>query len=567
MKKLRFVSFLCVSALAAHLFAADGVDAPGNANSGSTVKPATITAADIEQLRKRIAEQEEQIKQLQKAVAAQHELLDTTLRAVEASTTATTPSGNARLVNIGGTAVPGVAPIGGVAVPGVAPTARAAQPAMAAEPNPLQLKIGDSYLTPFGFMDLTYVGRTTNIGSGIGTNFNAAPYSNTAAGQLKDSYLAIQNSRIGARFDSIFHDTKVLAYWESDFLGNQPTNVLVTSNSQTFRLRLLFADLRKGSWELSAGQMWGLMTPNRVGVGSVTSDVFYTDTVDVNYHAGLVWDRVPGWRAIYHPTDTIAWAFGMENQQQYVGGSSGGGSIVLPSNLSSSVAGETNSGATSFSAPGVRPDLLSKLAFDPTSAFHTELAGVWGVEKTYNPATSNNYSRANGGVSFNNNLTLWKGFRVIENATYGQGIGRYFFGQGPDFVINSDASPTNIKAAATLDGIEYTIGKTVLYAYYGSWFFGRENVWDPTAKKFVGYGYTGSANSQARQIEEYTAGFQQTIWKDPRYGALLFFGQYSYLRHAPWYITGSAPSSAVSNMFFLNLRYQLPGSAPKLEVK
>jgi hypothetical protein len=565
MKKLRFVSFLCVSALAAHLFAADGVDASGNANSGSTVKPATITAADIEQLRKRIAEQEEQIKQLQKAVAAQHELLDTTLRAVEAST-ATTPSGDARLVNIGGTAVPGVAPISGASVPGVAPTARATQ-AGNAEPNPLQLKIGDSYFTPFGFMDLTYVGRTTNVGSGIGTNFAAIPYSNVAAGQLKDSYLAIQNSRIGARFDSLFHDTKILAYWESDFLGNQPTNVLVSSNSQTFRLRLLFADLRKGHWELSAGQMWGLMTPNRVGAGSVTSDVFYTDTVDVNYHVGLTWDRVPGWRAIYHPTDTISWAFGMENQQAYVGGSAGGSSIVLPSNLSASVAGELNTGATSYAAPGVRPDLLSKLAFDPTPDFHSELVGVWGVEKTFNPTTSNNYSVANGGFSINNNVTLWKGFRLIENATYGQGIGRYFFGQGPDFVVNSDASPTNIKAAGTVDGFEYTISKnTVFYAYYGTAFFGRENVWDPTAKKFVGYGYAGSANSQNRQLEEYTGGFQQTIWKDPRYGALLFFGQYSYLYRAPWYITASAPSSAVSNMFFLNLRYQLPGKAPDLKV-
>jgi|HubBroStandDraft_1064217.scaffolds.fasta_scaffold46065_1 hypothetical protein len=566
MKKLRIVSLLCVSAMAAHLFAADGVDASVNANSGSTVKPATITAADIEQLRKRIAEQEEQIKQLQKAVAAQHELLDTTLRAVEASTTPTTPSGDARLVKIGGTAVPGVAPISGVTVPGVAPTASAAQP-VTAEPNPLQLKIGDSYFTPFGFMDLTYVGRTTNVGSGIGTNFASIPYSNTSPGQLKDSYLAIQNSRIGARFDSIFHDTKVLAYWESDFLGNQPTNVLVTSNSQTFRLRLLFADLRKGSWELSAGQMWGLMTPNRVGAGSVTDDVFYTDTVDVNYHAGLTWDRVPGWRAIYHPTDTISWAFGMENSQQYVGGSSGAPTIVLPSNLSSSVSAETNSGATSFSAPGVRPDLLSKLAFDWSPLFHTELVGLWGVEKTYNPSTSNNYSRANGAFSFNNNLTLWKGLRVIENATYGQGIGRYFFGTGPDFVINSDASPTNIKDAATLDGFEWTIGKTILYAYYGMYYIGRENVWDPTAKKFVGYGYAGSSNGDNRQIEEYTGGFKQTIWKDPRYGALLFFGQYSYLYRAPWYITGAAPASAVTNMFFLNLRYQLPGKAPDLSVK
>jgi hypothetical protein len=543
--------------LAAHLFAADGPDSSGNANSGSSVKSATITAADIEQLRKRIADQEEQIKQLQKAVASQRDLLDSTLRAVEASTSAATPSGDARLVNIGGPSVPGIAP-----------ATRAAQPASNDATSPLQLKIGDSYFTPFGFMDLTYVGRTTNVGSGIGTNFAAIPYSNTAPGQLKDSYLAIQNSRIGARFDSIFHDTKILAYWESDFLGNQPTNVLVSSNSQTFRLRLLFADIRKGSWELSAGQMWGLMTPNRVGAGSVTNDVFYTDTVDVNYHAGLVWDRVPGWRAMYHPTDTITWAFGMENQQPYVGGSAGGSSIVLPSNLPSSVAAELNTGTTSFAAPGVRPDLVSKLAFDFTPDFHSELAGVWGVTKTFNPTTSNNYSLANAGVSFNNNLTLWKGLRVLENATYGQGIGRYFFGQGPDVVINSDASPTNIKAVATVDGFEYDMTKnTTLYAYYGSYFFGRKNVWDPTAKKFVGYGYTGSAGSQNRQIEEYTAGFRQTIWKDARYGSLAFFGQYSYLYRAPWYVTLSAPGSTNTNMFFLNLRYQLPGQAPKLEVK
>jgi hypothetical protein len=566
MKKFRFVSLLCVSVLAAQLFAADGVDAPANANSGSTAKPATITAADIEQLRKRIADQEEQIKQLQKAVAAQHDLLDTTLRAVEASTPATTPSGDARLVNIGGTAVPGVAPISGVVAPGVAPT-RAAQP-VAADANPLQLKIGDSYFTPFGFMDLTYVGRTTNVGSGIGTNFGSIPYSNTAAGQLKDSYLAIQNSRIGARFDSMFHDTKILAYWESDFLGNQPTNVLVSSNSQTFRLRLLFADIQKGHWELSAGQMWGLMTPNRVGVGSVTSDVFYTDTVDVNYHVGLTWDRVPGWRVIYHPTQTVSWAFAMENQQPYVGGSAGGGAIVLPSNLSSSVAGELNSGATSFSAPGVRPDLISKLAWDPSPLFHSEVAGLWGVEKTYNPATSNSFSRANGAFSFNNNLTLFKGFRLIENVTYGQGIGRYFFGQGPDFVVNSDGSPTNIEAAGTVDGFEYTINKnTVIYSYFGADFFGRENVWDPKALTYVGYGYAGSPNSQNRNLQEATLGFQQTIWKDARYGALSFLGQYSHLYRAPWYVTGSAPGSAVTNMFFLDLRYTLPGVAPTLSVK
>ena len=562
MKRFRFLTFLFASAFAVQLLAADGVggsgDGSGSAaapNATATTKAGTISAADIEQLRKRIAEQEEQIKQLQKAVSAQKELLETTVRAVEASTaSAPAANGDVHLVNIGN----------GTGVPGVAPAARAAQGG-SSESSPLSLKIGDSYLTPVGFMDLTYVGRTTNVGSGIGTNFGSIPYANTAAGQLRDSYLAIQNSRIGARFDSMFHGTKVLAYWESDFLGNQPTNVLVSSNSETFRLRLLFVDLRKNKWELSAGQMWSLMTPNRVGAGSVTSDVFYSNTVDVNYHIGLTWTRNPGWRMIYHPVDTVSWAIGMENQQPYVGGSSGGSSITLPTNLPSTIASELNTGATSFSAPGQRPDILSKLAFDPSPKYHSEVVGVWGVEHLYNSSTSSNFSKATAGVSFNNNLTLFKGFRLIENATYGQGIGRYFFGQGPDFVVNSDGSPTNIKAAGTIDGFEYAITKsTLLYAYYGSEFFGRENVWDPKAKAFVGYGYTGAPNSQNRNLQESTVGFQQTIWKDPKYGALQFFGQYSYLFREPWYVTTTAPGKASTDMFFVNLRYALPGAAPKM---
>lgn len=562
MIRIRLLSYLCAGALATHLWAADGIGASGTGNSSSTpaepaAKTTKISAADLDQLRKRISEQEEQIKQLQKAVAAQRDLLESTVRTVESSNAGTLGNGDAHLVNVGGV----------TSAPGVAPTSRAAQGGNN-ESSPLQLKIGDSYLTPVGFMDLTYVGRTTNVGSGIGTNFGSIPYANSAAGNLRDSYLAIQNSRIGARFDSMFGNTKVLAYWESDFLGNQPGNVLVSSNSQTLRLRLFFADVRKDKWELAGGQMWSLMTPNRVGAGSVTSDVFFTNTVDVNYHIGLTWTRNPGFRVIYHPTDKIAWAIGMENQQPYVGGSAGGSTILLPTNLSSAVAGELNSGASNFAAPGQRPDIITKLVFDPSPAYHTELVGLWGAEKTFNPANSNNYTKATGGFSFNNNLTLFKGFRLIENATYGNGIGRYFFGQGPDFVVNADASPTNIKAAGTVDGFEYQITKTTqFYAYYGAEYFGRQNVWDPTAKKFTGYGFTGSPNSQNRDLQETTVGFQQTIWRDPRFGALQFFGQYSYLFREPWYVTTTAPGKASTNMFFVNLRYALPGAVPKLQAK
>ena len=41
----------------------------------------------------------------------------------------------------------------------------------------------------------------------------------------------------------------------------------------------------------------------------------------------------------------------------------------------------------------------------------------------------------------------------------------------------------------------------------------------PTARQ-VGYGYTGAPNSQNRAIKEVTFGFNQTIWENPRYGAI-----------------------------------------------
>jgi hypothetical protein len=75
---------------------------------------------------------------------------------------------------------------------------------------------------------------------------------------------------------------------------------------------------------------------------------------------------------------------------------------------------------------------------------------------------------------------------------------------------------------------------------------------------------TGSPNTNNRTIQEATGGFQYTLWKDPKWGALQLFGQYSYLFRQPWYVAPGAPSKAHTDMVFLNLRYGFPGEAPKL---
>jgi hypothetical protein len=63
-------------------------------------------------------------------------------------------------------------------------------------PGPLSIRIGSSYLTIFGFVDVTYVGRSTNVGSGFGANFASIPFVNTPQGRLTDGFPSLQNSRI-----------------------------------------------------------------------------------------------------------------------------------------------------------------------------------------------------------------------------------------------------------------------------------------------------------------------------------------------------------------------------------
>ena len=63
-------------------------------------------------------------------------------------------------------------------------------------------------------------------------------------------------------------------------------------------------------------------------------------------------------------------------------------------------------------------------------------------------------------------------------------------------------------------------------------------------------------------INEITFGFNQTVWRDPRYGAINFMGQYEWLERSPWYVAVGAPSQTHDNTIYLDIRYTLPGAMP-----
>jgi len=66
------------------------------------------------------------------------------------------------------------------------------------------------------------------------------------------------------------------------------------------------------------------------------------------------------------------------------------------------------------------------------------------------------------------------------------------------------------------------------------------------------YGYTKSANSQNRAINEISFRLQPgPFGKDAKYGAINFMGQYEYLSANPWYVATGAPKNAHDNTILL----------------
>jgi hypothetical protein len=295
----------------------------------------------------------------------------------------------------------------------------------------------------------------------------------------------------------------------------------------------------------------------------------------VNYQLGLTWGRIPGFRYVYHANEKTAFALALENSEPYVGGGNGGSAVVLPAAISTTattgstqgsvLGGQINNGSSVISAAALMPDIIAKLAFDPTPKFHAEIDGVLIANKIaypVAPAFPTN-TKVGGGGSINLGFDLAPGFRILTNNYYSNGGGRYIFGQAPDFIIRANGTASLVHSASTASGFEWTTNKNLLYMYYGGVYIGKDMALDANGTTKIGYGPIAN-DGQNRTIQEFTVGTNTTLAKSPKWGALNLMFQYSYLQRNPWLVTGTSPTNASLSMGFVNLRYTLPGSAPTI---
>jgi uncharacterized coiled-coil protein SlyX len=499
---------------------------------------ASAQTDDIARLREQIASQQKQLDQQrqalesqQKALDSQQKLLDRLVAAQSAPAAVPTP--------------PAAAPL----LPPAAP-ATAEVDATGRAISPLAFHIGGADFAPGGFMDMSTVWRSTNIGSGVATSFAGVPMSNTAAGRIAEFRSSAANSRLTLTITE--HPTKnltVTGYVEGDFYGNQPTSLFVTSNANTFRMRHFWASAAKGKWEVLGGETWTLLTPNRAGISPVSSDVFVTLGEDSNYMTGLIWGRPGQVRVTYHPDRHWAIAAAVENPEQFV--TTG---VTLPAFAATQV----DNGSLS-STPNVRPDITAKIAYDTQvsgKALHFELAG-FSSQFRVSPAQGKYFNAQGVGGDFDTSLELAKNFRFIVTGFYSSGGGRFAVGLGPDLVLGPDGSISPVHSIAGIGGFEYAPNaKSQFFTYYGGTYFDK-NYTVISPGNYLGFGFPGSSSAN-RQFQEGEAGYYYTFFRNPRYGALQFIGEYAYLTRAPWSVPAGTPSTAHTHMVFGSMRFTLP---------
>ena len=433
----------------------------------------------------------------------------------------------------------------------------AAQPPAAPPPatqppptSPLTIRLGDAEFLPGGFIDAMAVMRSTNVGSGPPTTFSTIPFENTVQGNLRETRLSSQTSRLNVLMTAPVGAGSVRGFLEIDFLGAGPGNAFVTANSHTPRMRHAWAQYRRGRFDFTGGQTWTFLTPNRNGLSPVSADVVTSQNLDPNLQLGLVWARQTQFRFVAHPSKTVAAGVSIENAQPFVGSA-----VVLPTSFP---AAEVDAGATP-GAPSPYPDVIGKIAFDPQTGKthqHVEAAFLVRGYRTYNPATDSTFSATGTGFSASAVVEPVKGLFLIGTTLISDGGGRYMIGQAPDFMVNGDASITTIGSTSAMGGVEAQVKRsTMLFGYYGTVRVDREIASD--GGRAIGYGIAG-ATAANRSIEETTAGVNHAFFREPRYGALQLIVQYSYVTRKPWSVPEGTPSSARAHMVYVTARYVLP---------
>ena len=228
----------------------------------------------------------------------------------------------------------------------------------------------------------------------------------------------------------------------------------MTTSGVGLRLRLAFAEVQYGqTFFLAAGQAFSLMTAPKDQLSVWPADVELSQAVDLNYVAGMVWDRSPQLRLTWRPSKRFNWALSVENPEQQLGK----GLVTLPQCCAADIDAQYNTGADELKAPNLMPDFSTRVTYSPGSAFHVDFGGVLRVFRHTVAPYDHDFKATGGGVSLNVRVNPTKTTKIFGQGAFGSGLGRYIGGLVPDAAFRSDGSISLIDTTSWVAGVEQSL--------------------------------------------------------------------------------------------------------------
>ena len=403
--------------------------------------------------------------------------------------------------------------------------------------------------------------RNENSSGASDPAFSTIPLQNSPLYGQNELRFSAQQSRIALKASGDIDPAQhVKGYFEMDFLGAAPTGNSRESDSYTPRMRQAYFAYDNDIWggHFSAGQMWSLLTQNRVGILNSTENIPLT--IDAQYVVGFNWARQPAIRFV-EDWNKIAW-FGVAVETSATAFASNGNGVAGAPGFTPNTALVTPPGINvnpmnNCNASGLldpitncsinpAPDVIEKIALDPGWG-HYEALGLqrWFADSINNGHPGAQWSQKTTfgwGVGGNVLLPVWPKFVDLQGSIlYGHGIGRYASSQLTDVTIGPNGALQPITSLQFLVGaVAHPFAGNDIYAYYGqeqtqanAWTIGAtqggwgngafaESCGFQTASSLAstngGTGTNFNGNStictaNVQRVHEITVGFWQDIYK------------------------------------------------------
>ncbi|HTV07271.1 MAG TPA: hypothetical protein VME86_18010, partial [Acidobacteriaceae bacterium] len=439
-------------------------------------------------------------------------------------------------------------------------------------------------ISPHGsFIEAATVWRSAATGGGINTPFTGVPLQNSNAAQLSEFYGSGRQSRIALKATGKLDNMKLTGYYEMDWLGTGITSNNNQSNSYVVRQRQLWAQASlSNGWQFTGGQMWSLAAETTHGLDNGTE--ILPGTIDPQYTAGFVWTRQYAFRVTKDFANKFWVGASAENAETLNPAGSN-----LPTNLligSPGVGGGLYDLESNYSF-NVAPDMIAKIAWEPTGWGHWE---VFGISRFFRDRVFPNAPASSSGA-YNDTTTaggVGGGFRVPFaekkitiglKGLYGMGVGRYGDSTIADITLRPDGQIAPLRAFSALSTLESSPTKRLsLYFNYGGdyvyrRYFGKVGYGDPltnmsgcNTEPVSGGSFTpanpSNCGANNKDVQEFTSGYWYNFYNGPK-GTLRQGLQYSYIERNLWSGAGGTTNpgggaKGTDNVFETSLRYYLP---------